>query len=373
MFRLWPILVAALAQATASPDVPFRAVDVQTGWGVVYAVRIADVNADGKLDILAINPTQTAWFENPSWQRHVIVDGVLPKDNVTIAAEDVTGDGRVEIAIGAGWNPRNTLSGGELFLATRSEPTGRQPWTVTPIGAEATLHRIRWATIAGRRSLVVTPLHGRGTSPPAWDGIGARIFALTPPSVPGTPWPLEFISETRHILHNLLVTDFDGQPGDELITASREGLTLMTREPGGTWTPRLLAESAPGEVVLGRIAGRRVLATIEPWHGTAVVCYVEGGTGWTRSVVHDGITGGHAVAWADFDGDGDDELVAGWRDGTVGLMRYRVDAAGRVVARQTIDTAVAVEDVAVADLNGDGRPDLVAGGRSTGNIRLYTP
>jgi hypothetical protein len=40
------------------------------------------------------------------------------------------------------------------------------------------------------------------------------------------------------------------------------------------------------------------------------------------------ITVGHAVAWADFDGDGDDELVAGWRDGAYGLARYR-DRQGR--------------------------------------------
>jgi hypothetical protein len=67
--------VAASVQAAPPADVPFRATDVQTGWGVVYAVRVADVNADGKPDILAINPTQMAWFENPSWQRHVIVPG----------------------------------------------------------------------------------------------------------------------------------------------------------------------------------------------------------------------------------------------------------------------------------------------------------
>ena len=89
-------------------------------------MRVVDVNGDGRLDILAINPSQLAWFENPSWQRHVIVDGAVPKDHVTIAAQDVDGDGRVEIALGAGWNPRNTTSGGEMFLATRSEPGGHQ-------------------------------------------------------------------------------------------------------------------------------------------------------------------------------------------------------------------------------------------------------
>lgn len=366
-------LLAALSlQAPAPADVPFRTVDIQRDWGVVYAVRVADVNADGRLDIVAINPTQLAWFENPSWQRHVVVDGALPRDHVTIAAHDVDGDGRVEIALGAGWNPRNTTSGGELFLATRRDPGGRDPWVLTPIGAEPTLHRIRWATLDGRARLIVTPLHGRGTAPPAWDGVGARVFALTPPPGGGaTVWTSEAIDDTRHIVHNFLVADFDGVGGDELVTASREGLTLFSRGSGGAWSGRVLAEGAPGEVALGRVGGRRAFGTIEPWHGTAVVTYVEGSDRWARTVVDNAIAGGHAVGWADFDGDGDDELVAGWRDAEYGLARYRIGGDGRMRDRQMIDRGVAVEDLVIADMNADGRPDIVAGGRSTGNIRLF--
>ncbi len=77
------------------------------------------------------------------------------------------------------------------------------------------------------------------------------------------------------------------------------------------------------------------------------------------------------MAWADFDGDGDDELVAGWRDGAFGLARYRLGSDGRLRDRQVIDRGVAVEDLVVADINADGHPDIVAGGRATGNIRLF--
>ena len=107
--------------------------------------------------------------------------------------------------------------------------------------------------------------------------------------------------------------------------------------------------------------------------GTApsVVSYVEGPDRWVRTVIDDAITGGHAVAWADFDGDGDDELVAGWRDGAYGLARYRIGGDGSLRSRQLIDRGVAVEDLVVADINSDGRPDIVACGRATGNIRLF--
>jgi hypothetical protein len=373
MMRVAGAVVLALAagEPGGPSDVAFRAVDLQRDWGVVYAVRVADVNADGRPDVVAINPSQLAWFENPSWQRHVILDDRVPRDHVSIAPFDVDGDGRVEIALAAGWNPRNTTSGGTLHLVTRSTPDGRALWTVRSLGEEPTLHRIRWAMLAGSPALIVTPLHGRGTAPPAWDGVGARIFALRPAGQGEAPWTSEAIDDTRHILHNFIATDFDGRPGEELVTASREGLTLFTRSPSGSWTSHLLVQAAPGEVVLGRVAGRRVFATIEPWHGTSVVVHREDGDRWTRHVVDDTITGGHAVAWADFDGDGDDELAAGWRDGSYALARYVIDGAGRARAKQVVDSRVAVEDLVVADFNADGRPDIVAGGRATGNVRIY--
>lgn len=365
-------LVASTGAQAPPPSVPrFAAVDLQRDWGVVYAVRLADVNGDSRLDVVAINPNELAWFENPQWQRHVMLRDAVPRDHVTIAAHDVDGDGRVEIALGAGWNPRNTTSGGTLHLATRSTPDGRGPWTVSLLGEEPTLHRIRWARTGGRATLVVTPLHGRGTAPPAWDGQGARTFTLTPPPGGTGAWTTEVVDDTRHILHNFLTADIDGAPGDELVTASREGLTLFTRGAGGTWSSRLLAPGAPGEVALGRVSGRRVFATIEPWHGTSVVTYTENGAEWQRREVDDTVTGGHAVGWADFDGDGDDELVAGWRDKSHGLALYRIGPDGRLVVRAMLDTSVAVEDLAIGDVNADGRPDIVAGGRSTGNVRLY--
>ena len=360
-----------VSQSPGSWPPRFAPIDLQKDWGVVYAVRLADVNADGRVDVIAINPSELAWYENPGWQRHVVVRDAVPRDHVTIAAADVDGDGRVEIALGAAWNPRDTAAGGTLHLARRSSPDGRGAWEVTPLGEEPTLHRIRWASIAGAQRLVVTPLHGRGTSPPTWDGQGARTFTLTPPGSRAGTWTSEVVDDTRHILHNFLATDFDGQPGEEIVTASREGLTLFTRKPDGGWAPRLLAAGAPGEVALGRVGGTRVFATVEPWHGTSVVTYTESGATWTRQTIDDTLTGGHALAWADFDGDGDDELVAGWRDKNFGLALYRVDRSGRVVSRSVLDTAVAVEDLVVGDVNADGRPDIVAGGRSTGNIRLY--
>ncbi|MEO7649713.1 MAG: hypothetical protein ABIZ80_04545 [Bryobacteraceae bacterium] len=60
--RLLPILLLA---STLQAAIAFRTQEIQRDFGVVYAVLTADINNDGKPDIVAINPTQVVWFENP--------------------------------------------------------------------------------------------------------------------------------------------------------------------------------------------------------------------------------------------------------------------------------------------------------------------
>jgi hypothetical protein len=376
----------ALARTAADPaGVSFRTQEIASDFGVGYAVTVADVNGDGALDVLAINGTQLVWFENPGWSRHTILDGRTVPDNVTLAPHDIDADGRTDVALGAAWNPRNTTGGGTLQWvarpagspsATRADrPDTGARWSMFPIAEEPTLHRIGWADVDGdgRRELIVTPLHGRGTAPPDWAGPGARVLVFRVPDDPRrAPWPVEVADDTLHILHNFTVVDLEGDGRDELVTASREGLHVLARLPNGTWTRRLAGEGAPGEVKVGRIAGRRRAATIEPWHGTSLVLYTESSGLWKRVVLDETLTGGHALGWADFDGDGDDELVAGWRDTPFGLAVYSIRDDATVAGKRMVDAGgMATEDLAIADLDGDGRPDIVASGRATANVRIY--
>ena len=81
---------------------------------------------------------------------------------------------------------------------------------------------------------------------------------------------------------------------------------------------------------------------------------------------------GHALACADLDGDGNDEIVAGYRGpGTSLYVYHAVDANGRTWERQMLDSGMAASGVVIVDINGDGRPDVVAIGASTGNVRWY--
>src|SRR4029434_8380964 len=167
-----------LLTALAYGEIRFREQEIQRQFGVGYAVLIADVNNDRRPDIVAINPTQAVWFENPSWEKRVILDGATKKDNVCIAAHDIDRDGKIDLALGADWQPANTASGGTLQWIGRSSDDSNRLWNLAPIAEEPTLHRIRWGDVEGdgKQELVVAPLHGRVTTGPNWEGQGARIL-----------------------------------------------------------------------------------------------------------------------------------------------------------------------------------------------------
>jgi hypothetical protein len=376
------LAVASIALASASATDPqgtspaatlkFRAEQIATDFGVGYAVVTADVNGDRRTDVVAINATDLVWFEAPAWQKQVILAGTTVRDNVTLAPHDIDGDGRLDVAVGAGWTGANT---GTLQWVRQGAPGASPAWEMFPIGSEPTLHRIRWADVDGdkRLELVVAPLHGAGTKGPNFDGPGARLLVFKPPANPRTePWPMEVASDVNHIMHNFLPMNVDADPQEEIVTASREGLFVQKRAAGGTWSRTQIGEGTPGEVKLGRVAGRRMLATVEPWHGSSVVIYAEEKGLWTRTVIETALTGGHALGWADFDGDGSDELAVGWRDQKPGVAIYVVDRQGALKSKQMVDEGgMATEDLAIADLNGDKQPDIVASGRATRNIKIY--
>jgi hypothetical protein len=177
----------------------------------------------------------------------------------------------------------------------------------------------------------------------------------------------------------------DGDGRDEILTASFEGVYLFHSAGQGadiTWTRTHLGQGdqqsrhkrGASEIGVGKVAGKRFFATIEPWHGDQVVVYSEAEEGklWTRHVIDTGFHEGHALTCADLDGDGNDEIVAGFRGpGTSIYVYYAADASGLNWERQLLDAEMAASGIATADLDGDGRQDIVVIGASTGNVKWY--
>lgn len=373
--RIWVFALFALLalNSRASAAYSLRTQELIGNSTTFMAVLIEDVNQDGKPDIIAVQEQRIVWLENPTWEAHLLADDTMAQSYVCAAAQDIDGDGKLDLAVGSAWRPADRKTGGVIQWMRRSEATGRERWKAFPIAEEPTTHRMRWMDVSGdgKPELIVAPLHGKAAGEkPADEGV--RLLVFTPPAKPESmPWTLEVADDSLHIVHNLSPLAWKGEDTDALVSASREGLTLQRRTPLGIWRKDLLGEGNPGEVKFGMLGGTRVAATIQPWHGTAIVGYRETKElPWERMEIDKGLEEGHAIAWADLDGDGVDELVAGWRRGAYGVAVYRWNRDD-TWQKETIDTQMATEDLAVGDLNGDGLPEIVAVGRATGNVRVY--
>jgi ubiquinone/menaquinone biosynthesis C-methylase UbiE len=390
-----------LAAVAQPPHFQAQVIDPHVG-EVCYAVAVADVNGDQKLDVVGVTEDAVVWYENPGWRKYDLIRKATVRDNVCIQPHDIDGDGRVDFALGASWRPTDTKNASTLQWLGRD---GDGHWQVHPIHfEEPTLHRLRWGDVkgTGRKQLVVAALQGRGTKGPDWGaGDGVRVVVYDVPDKPATAsWPAEVAESSLHTIHNLQLIDLDGDHRDEIVVACWEGVFVLDRDSEGRWTKTRLGTGNQGaqpskgasEVKVGRLrGGSHYVATIEPWHGYQVVVYTKeqetdsskAPALWSRRVIAEPLQWGHAVWTANLDNDADDELVIGQRDpnkpGTpaprgpgVFVFDPKPGSHPLVFDRYTIDDGgMACEDALAVDLDGDGRADIVAGGRATHNVKIY--
>ena len=352
-----------------------------------YQVAVADLNADGRPDVIALSTDADCvdWYENPAWQRRPIA---RTAKNIDLAVQDVDGDRRPEIALATGFYFNEPTRGGEIVLL-RSTTAPDDAWTQHLIATDPVVHRVRWGDCDadGRRELIHAPLFGRGSAGTR-DPEPAHLWSLTiPAQFPAGEASIATIDETLTVLHGIYVTDLDRDGRDELLTASFEGLCRFDLEgeaAAAHWRKQLISPGAdpatgqPGaargssEVAVGNLGrGAYWLAAIEPWHGNQVVVYSPQDGGWQRRVLDDRLTEGHALVVADFDRDGVDEVVAGWRGAGGGLMQYTSTGVPGEFRSHSLDHDIAVEGLVAADMNSDGRLDLVAIAGRTNNLVWY--
>ncbi len=348
-------------------QVSFPAQILDSSVQIGYGLAIGDVDGDGRDDILLADKKVFLWYRNPDWKSFVLVENLTERDNVCLAARDLDGDGRVEIAVGGQWNPGETTdlsASGSVHYLVRPENPGDR-WTPIRLEHEPTVHRMRWIKAGTGYQLIVLPLHGRGNQ--GGRGAGVRTYAYVPPDDPQKTWTRLLIDSSLHITHNMDVVE-DGQQ-EILLIGGAEGAKQFEFKRGA-WIEKgdeAIADHGFGEIR----AGDDFIAGIQPFHGETLAIYPSLDS---RKVLTHDLKQGHALACSDLLGLGRDQIVVGWRSpnqrGEIGVKIFMLlDDAWH---EEWIDqNGMACEDLKVADLDGDGRMDIVAAGRSTHNLKIY--
>ncbi len=371
-------VLAISATAADLPALKVRPQTIDAKISIGYGLAIADVDGDGQPDILLADAKQIVWYRAPSWEKFVMAENLTPKDNVCIAARDLDGDGKCEVAVGAEWAPNDTVNSGAIFLL--NAPADRtQRWTAVKLPHEPTTHRMHWMRGAdGKFFLAVLPLHGRGNKNNAGEGVAFLAYEW-PWKETSRPRPVFDPSAALHATHN-----FDVLPGraESALVATKEGIRSLTAA-NDVWLARTRTTSPSGEIRVGRSPGSTTfLASIEPMHGNTLAVYrgaASADVTASRVILDESLNQGHALATGDLLGTGSDQIVVGSRGAgkpgdKFGLKLYA--PAPNTIADWKLsavidDNQMACEDLKIADLNNDSRPDIVAAGRATKNVIIY--
>jgi hypothetical protein len=346
-----------------------------------YSVMVTDLNHDGKPDVVGLTQqiTELAWYENPGWERHVLIKDM--PGLVNMAAQDIDGDGIPEIALEDGFSMVAAKSTGLVWLL-RHDGDPRGLWKATKLDELTTSHHVAWADVDGdgKKELINAPLIGAKALAPKYEDNVSLVYYRE------RDWKRRLIDDQlTGVLHRARAVQWTTGKREQILTAGFDGIVLHSASGKGEnleWKNEVLSkghqEEPPrkgtSDVRLGHLQKQRFLAAVEPWHGNEVVVYTEDSAHqWQRKVIFSQLVEGHEVVVGDFNGDGLDDIAAGDRGkGRSVHVFYAQDNRGENWEHQVIDNGgMAGSGCVSADINSDGRLDIVCIGASTGNMKWY--
>jgi hypothetical protein len=315
------------------------------GYSDCFFEFVHDLDGDGWLDVLVVGfpGAGASWYENPGdgggqWIRHDVIAEV---DGESPAFVDVTGDGSPELLY---------MSGGRLGWAGPGDAAPGSQWPFHPLSDD-------------RGYLPFT--HGLGAGDVDGDGrvdvIEATGYFLRPASLDADPmWPRRDQAFGPGGAQ-MFASDVDGDGDADVVTA------LAAHGYGLAWFEQL-SQSDPSSFVEHEIVPATAPAE---------------NAGNAEVTIHEP----HAVAMADIDADGLDDIVTGerfWGHVPEGdpdfaaparLYWFRLErtATGAQYKPTLIDDDSGVgTQLTTADVNADGRVDLIIANKKGAFLFLQT-
>lgn len=378
-----PAAALVLTCFSLAPTIPpdhaprFREVTIPTAKGP-HVIAIADVNQDGKPDILVANDsgTVTVLLGDGKGNFHEakgspVSAGHLPND---IAVADMNGDGHPDLVIANHQSPYVTILLGDGKGGFRPAPGS--PFDVHSYPHP---HGVAVGAFSGKGKLdVVTDSWGNN-----------QIELLDGDGKGGLQTPGHFFQVGRRPYERLRSADFNHDGNPDVVTTNLDDDTVTIllgdgkggfHEAPGSPFP---AGAKPWEVAIDDFNkdGNADLAIIpyerDVTDATRVVVTILLGDGkggfrpmQTQSLSLEGCHGPNSIATGDINGDGYRDIVV-WCAESKNMAIFLGSRQGNVFTRVTHAAAGGWGSVAVADLNGDGRDDLVSANSDDGDITVY--
>jgi hypothetical protein len=298
------------------------------------SIAVADVNGDGKPDLLVVNGSNNTVAVllgngDGTFRSPVLYDSG-GYDPGSIAVADVNGDGKLDIVVA---NYENFAGTGIIgVLLGNGDGTFEPPVTYGGAG----LQGATWVAVAdlngdGKLDIAVA----YQCEPNCYSSAAVGVLLG---NGDGTFQPAVIYPSGGIFSNSVAVADVNGDGKPDLLVVN--------------------ANSLPCNIISGCAQGGSVGVLLGNGNGTfqAAVAYDSGGNFAS------------SVAVADVNGDGKpDLLVANGNSGTIGLLLGNGDGTFQTAA--TYESGYPGPDsVAVGDLTGDGRLDVLAGGRDPGMV-----
>jgi hypothetical protein len=343
----------AAAQATFAPAVTY-------GIGYYpYCIVAADVNGDGKPDLICINGLITVLTNNGSGGFVFASSPAVGPSQYPfrVAAADINGDGKPDL-ITANANTPGTLSvltnsGGGGFVLTATLNVGNHPYSVaafTNVNGKVDIACVN----EGSASLEVLTNNGSGNF----------VSNATLVVAGSSPW-------------YVVAADINGDGKVDLISANVNNSTLAVFTNNGSGNFVLASTSGVGNGPQSFAAadvngdGKIDLITGNNNDNTVTVLTNSGNGGFGRTDYSLSGNEPMSVAIADVNGDGRPDIICADYAYSSGTLFVLTNSGGGVFGSNTIVTVGnGPYSVTAADVNNDGKLDLISANQNQGSGNL---